>query len=222
MHVTRIIAIRHGETAWNAEMRLQGHTDIGLNARGQWQAQRVAQALADESIDAVYSSDLARAHATASAIASRNTGLAQRQVRPHRGLRERGFGEFEGQTYAQIAQDLPQQSKLWRERDPYFAPPGGESLLQLRERVLHTVNDIASQHAGQHIVLVAHGGVMDALYRLATQLDVSAPRSWALGNAAINRALWTPEGLTLVGWGDDNHLNEALDAADTVVATTSN
>ncbi len=213
MQATRIIAIRHGETAWNAGLRLQGHTDIPLNVKGEWQAQRVALALADEALDAVYSSDLSRAHATASAIATQNAGLVQRSVTPHAGLRERGFGEYEGHTYAQIALDWPEQSQRWRERDPDFAPPGGESLVQLRDRIQATVNEIASQHLGQHIVLVAHGGVMDALYRLATQLDLSAPRSWALGNAAINRLLWTPDGLTLVGWGDDAHLEETADTA---------
>ena len=208
MQVTRIIAIRHGETAWNVGMRLQGHTDIGLNARGEWQAQRVAKALAEESIDAIYSSDLSRAHATALAIAQRNTSFANKAVATHQGLRERGFGTFEGQTYAEIAENWPDESERWRSRDPHFAPPGGESLVQLRERIQSTVDALASQHLGEHIVLVAHGGVMDALYRLATQLDLAAPRTWALGNAAINRLLWTPEGLTLVGWADDYHLDD--------------
>ena len=208
MEATRIIAIRHGETAWNVDTRLQGHTDIGLNARGQWQAQRVAMALADENIDAIYSSDLSRAHATALAIAGRNASLEDKTVATHKGLRERGFGSFEGLTYAQIAANFPEESQRWRTRDPLFAPPGGESLQQLRERVASTATELASQHVGQHIVLVAHGGVMDALYRLATQLDLSAPRTWGLGNAAINRLLWTPRGLTLVGWADDHHLND--------------
>ena len=208
MQVTRIIAIRHGETAWNVGMRLQGHTDIGLNARGEWQAQRVAKALAEESIDAIYSSDLSRAHATALAIAQRNTSFANKAVATHQGLRERGFGTFEGQTYAEIAENWPDESERWRSRDPHFAPPGGESLVQLRERIQSTVDALASQHLGEHIVLVAHGGVMDALYRLATQLDLAAPRTWALGNAAINRLLWMPEGLTLVGWADDYHLDD--------------
>ncbi len=208
MQVTRIIAIRHGETAWNVGMRLQGHTDIGLNARGAWQAQRVAKALAEESIDAIYSSDLSRAHATALAIAQRNTSFANKTIATHQGLRERGFGTFEGQTYAEIAENWPDESERWRSRDPHFAPPGGESLVQLRERIQSTVDALASQHLGEHIVLVAHGGVMDALYRLATQLDLAAPRTWALGNAAINRLLWTPEGLTLVGWADDYHLDD--------------
>jgi probable phosphoglycerate mutase len=208
MQATRIIAIRHGETAWNADMRLQGHTDIGLNARGQWQAQQVAKALADEGIDAIYSSDLSRAHATAQAIAQHNTSLPDKSVPTHQGLRERGFGIFEGQTYAQIAIDYPVESERWRSRDPQFAPPGGESLVQLRERIFSTVSELAARHMGQQMVIVAHGGVMDALYRLATQLDLASPRTWALGNAAINRLLWTPEGLTLVGWADDQHLAE--------------
>lgn len=217
MEVTRIIAIRHGETAWNVDTRLQGHTDIGLNDRGQWQAQRVAMALTEEHIDAIYSSDLSRAHATALAIAGRNASYTERTVGTNCGLRERGFGIFEGQTYAQIAIDFPQESERWRIRDPHFAPAGGESLVQFRERVQTTVNAIASQHLGQHIVLVAHGGVMDTLYRLATQLDIAAPRTWGLGNAAINRLLWTPDGLTLVGWADDYHLDDAF--ADDGAAT---
>jgi len=209
MSATRIIAIRHGETAWNVDTRLQGHLDIGLNERGQWQAQRAAQALADEDIAAIYTSDLSRARATAQAIADLNVNPAARQVHPHTGLRERGFGIFEGQTYAQINIDWPEESRRWRQRDPHFAPQGGETLTQLRERVTATVNALASQHVGEQIVLVAHGGVMDALYRLATHVAIDAPRSWDLGNAAINRLLWTPDGLTLVGWSDTRHLDDA-------------
>ena len=209
MSATRIIAIRHGETAWNVDTRLQGHLDIGLNERGQWQARRAAQALADEDIAAIYTSDLSRARATAQAIADHNANPAARQVHPHTGLRERGFGIFEGQTYAQINLDWPEESRRWRQRDPHFAPQGGETLTQLRERVSATVNALASQHVGEQIVLVAHGGVMDALYRLATHVAIDAPRSWDLGNAAINRLLWTPDGLTLVGWSDTRHLDDA-------------
>ena len=208
MSATRIIAIRHGETAWNVDTRLQGHLDVGLNTRGQWQAQRAALALADEELAAIYSSDLSRAYATAQAIADRNRGMAGHPVRAHTGLRERGFGVFEGQTYAQISQDWPEESRRWRQRDPHFAPEGGETLTQLRERNTHTVNTLASQHLGEQIVLVAHGGVMDALYRLATGQDIESPRTWDLGNAAINRLLWTPDGLTLIGWADTRHLDD--------------
>jgi probable phosphoglycerate mutase len=75
--------------------------------------------------------------------------------------------------------------------------------------VASTVQALASAHPGQQIVLVAHGGIMDALYRLATGQEISAPRTWELGNAAINRLLWTPESMTLVGWADVRHLDDA-------------
>ena len=208
-NATRIIAVRHGETAWNVDTRIQGQLDIDLNARGRWQAERVADALADESIDAIYASDLLRAKTTAQAIAARTVSTRANEVRLHPGLRERGFGIFEGLTYAQISSDWPDESRRWRQREPDFAPEGGETLLRLRKRVADTLDALASQHLGEQIVLVAHGGIMDALYRLATQQDISAPRTWDLGNAAINRLLWTPESLTLVGWADVRHLDDS-------------
>lgn len=163
MQATRIIAIRHGETAWNVDTRLQGHLDIALNEVGLWQAQRAAQALADEPIDAIYASDLLRAWQTALSIAD----VADCPLTPHAGLRERGFGDFEGKTYAEIEATWPDLSLQWRKRVPDWAPPGGESLLTMRERVQHTVTSLAAKHLGGQIVLVAHGGVMDMLYRLS-------------------------------------------------------
>lgn len=206
MQATRIIAIRHGETAWNVDKRIQGQLDIGLNDVGRWQATRVAQALGDEVVDALYASDLSRAWQTAQAIAK----VTASPPTPHVGLRERGFGQFEGLTYAEIEASWPDMSRQWRQREPLWAPPGGESLVALRERVLTTVHGLAAQHIGGQIVLVAHGGVMDMLYRLATGQGLQAPRAWELGNAAINRLLWTPEGLTLVGWADTSHLDQAV------------
>lgn len=211
MVATRIIAVRHGETAWNVETRIQGQQDIGLNDKGHWQAQRAGHALSDESIARIYSSDLSRAHATALAIAQRSSDPRAREVAVHPGLRERGFGMFEGQTYADIESKWPEESKRWRQRDPHFAPPGGETPTQVMDRVAATVNALAAPHMGEQIVLVAHGGVMDMLYRLATQQTVGAPRTWELGNAAINRLLWTPDGLTLIGWSDTRHLDDTLD-----------
>ncbi|MBK9441991.1 MAG: histidine phosphatase family protein [Comamonadaceae bacterium] len=203
MQATRIIAIRHGETTWNVDARIQGHLDIALNATGRLQAQRVAQALADEMVDAVYASDLQRAWQTADAIAS----ATQSPLTADKGLRERGFGEFEGKSYAEVETLWPQHALQWRTRDPLWAPPAGESLLAMRDRVLTTATRLAGQHQGGQIVLVAHGGVMDLLYRLATSQDLQAPRTWQLGNAAINRLLWTPDGFTLVGWADSGHLD---------------
>ncbi len=203
MQATRIIAVRHGETAWNVDTRIQGHLDIALNDTGRWQARQVARALADEPLAAVYTSDLQRAHATAQAIAQASG--APLVAEP--GLRERRFGELEGRTFAEIEAELPEQARRWRQRDPHFAPAGGETLVQLRERIAATTHRLAAQHTEQLIVLVAHGGVLDMLYRLATGLDLQAPRTWLVTNASINRLLWTPQGLTLVGWADTQHLD---------------
>ena len=206
MQATRILAIRHGETAWNVDTRIQGQLDIGLNDTGRWQARRLGEALADEPLAGVYSSDLQRAWETAQALAAPHQarGLV---VTAEIALRERHFGELQGRTWAEIETQWPEQARQWRSRVPDWAPAGGESLRQLRERVSACVQRLAAAHLGEQIALVAHGGVMDALYRLATGVDTQAPRTWVLGNAAINRLLWTPQGLTLVGWGDVSHLD---------------
>ena len=206
MNATRIIAIRHGETAWNVDTRIQGQLDIELNETGRHQARRVAQALSEEPIQAIYSSDLLRARDTALAIAR----LTGRTLQTHTGLRERGFGVLQGKTHAEIEAHWPEQALRWRQRDPHWAPEGGESLVKLRARITQTASELAARHPGEQIVLVAHGGVLDMLYRAATGQELQAPRSWNLGNAAINRLLWTPEGLTLVGWSDTRHLDDEM------------
>lgn len=199
---TRILAIRHGQTAWNADSRIQGHTDIELDALGLQQAQRLAAALADEPLQAVYSSDLARARQTALPLAER-AGLP---LRIDSGLRERGFGDFEGLSFAQIEQRWPHEAARWRRRDPDFGPGGGEVLREFRARIVAAVERLALAHRGECIALVTHGGVLDLLYREAARLALDAPRTWQLGNAAVNRLLHTDAGLTLVGWGDAGHL----------------
>ena len=204
MQVTRILAVRHGETAWNRDTRIQGHTDIDLNEHGRWQAGRLAQALREEPIAAFYASDLARARDTAQAVARLHGGVVQ----THTGLRERCFGRFEGRTWAELEAQHPVEATAWRQRVPDFAPPGGESLLQLQARVVAAVTELAARHPGEQVLVVAHGGVLDILYRAATRLDLQAPRSWTMTNTAINRLLWTPEGLGLVGWADTGHLQD--------------
>ncbi len=208
MDITRLIAVRHGETEWNKATRIQGQLDIALNATGQWQAAQAAAALADEPIAAVYASDLQRAAATAQAIAQPH-GLA---VRLHTDLRERHFGDMQGLTWQTIYEQHPEVAHAWRARVPDFAPAGGETLLALQARVAGVVQQLASAHTGELIVLVAHGGILDMLYRLATGEALQTKREWDLSNAAINRLLWTPQGLQLLAWGDRRHLeDDALD-----------
>ena len=215
MEATRIIAIRHGETAWNADSRIQGQRDVGLNETGRWQARRVGAALAGEEITAVYSSDLGRAEQTAESIADA-TGVP---VIRTQGLRERRFGLFEGMTFEEIHENWPEHAQNWRRRIPEWQPPeGGESLIELRERVHRTMVELAARHPGEQIVIVAHGGVLDALYRIATGQEVNSPRTWELPNGAINRLLWTPQGFTLVGWSDTQHLDAHAGNDDATVS----
>ena len=199
---TRVVLIRHGETTWNRATRIQGHTDIPLSELGLAQARRLAEALVDEPLAAIYSSDLSRARQTAEALA----GAQRLSVQIDPGLRERAFGAFEGLSWEQIAQDHPEDSARWRRREPDFQVGGGESLVTFSARCLAAARRAVAAHPGQSIALVAHGGVLDCLYRAATRTALDAPRSWQLGNATINRLLATPEGFTLVGWNDDRHL----------------
>jgi 2,3-bisphosphoglycerate-dependent phosphoglycerate mutase len=203
MQVTRLVVIRHGETAWNAAGRLQGHQDIPLNPLGRAQAAALAGALAGEGLAAVVASDLQRAWQTGAALAG-PLGLPL-QAEP--GLRERCFGSLEGLTHAEIEARWPADARRVRERDPGFTPERGESLLDLQARCLATVDRVAAAFAGRSVALVCHGGVLDILYRAATHVALDRPRSWPLGNASINRLLHTPQGLALVGWNDGAHLD---------------
>ncbi len=201
--VTTVLAVRHGETAWNRESRIQGHLDIPLSPLGLAQAQRLAQALAGEPLDAIYASDLGRARQTAAAVAER-VGLP---VQEDAGLRERGFGCFEGLSWSEIESRWPEQALRWKRRDPDFGAEGGERLRDFYARAVGAVERLAQAHTGQTLLVVAHGGVMDCLYRAGRRLALEAPRSWTLGNASINRLLYTPAGLSVVGWNDDLHLD---------------
>jgi 2,3-bisphosphoglycerate-dependent phosphoglycerate mutase len=201
---TRILAIRHGQTAWNADGRIQGHTDIGLDDTGQWQAERLAEALQGEALHALYSSDLLRARQTAQLLQRFST----ESLRLDTGLRERSFGRLEGLSFAEIEERWPQEAARWRQRDPDFAPGGGETLKAFYARCVATAARLAAAHAGQTIVLVAHGGVLDMLYRAAAGLDLAAPRRWELGNASVNRLLYSPEGFSIVAWNERMHLEQ--------------
>lgn len=202
---TRLVVLRHGQTAWNAGLRIQGQLDSPLSETGRWQAERAAHALADAGIVHIYSSDLQRAHDTALPLA-RVSGAG---ITLQPGLRERGFGVFEGLTYAEVEARWPEDAQRWRQRAPGFAPGGGETLEAFYARCVDCAAACAARHPGQTVALVAHGGVLDCLYRAATGADLQAARSWQLGNATINRLLWHGEGFALVGWNDDAHLQAA-------------
>lgn len=209
---TTILLIRHGETAWNAERRLQGHLDIALNREGERQASLLAAALADEPIDAIVASDLLRARQTAQAVA----GAHALPLQIDRQLRERCYGGFEGLLYSEIAQRFPLEFAAWQARDVDAAlPPGanrGETFRQFYSRVTIALQRWADAHPGKTLALVAHGGVLECAYRAALGLPLETPRDFRIHNASINRFTLGQGGLELESWGETGHLRQgALD-----------
>jgi probable phosphoglycerate mutase len=207
---TQIVLIRHGETAWNAERRLQGHIDIALNAEGLRQAEALAGALAGERIDAIISSDLQRAAQTAHALARRR----DMPVASDPALRERCFGGFEGLLYAEIEQRFPREFAAWQARDIDGAMPDGarvaETFRQFYQRCISAITRLAQQHQGQSLVLVAHGGVLECAYRAALGLALDTPRDFPVMNASINRFSMDDGKLTLLSWGEVDHLQRGV------------
>jgi probable phosphoglycerate mutase len=152
---------RHGETAWNAAGRIQGHTDEPLNEAGRDQARELGRELASRGIAAVASSDLARARETAEIVA-RTLGLEPPVIEP--ALRERGLGVFEGLTREELAERWPTEWESYR-RDGVDAPPEGEPYAAFFERITGGVRRLARRlsRPERPAVLVTHGGVMKAL-----------------------------------------------------------
>ena len=207
--VTTLLLIRHGETAWNAEHRIQGRLDVPLSTTGVWQAGRLAERLAGEAIDAVVSSDLARAWMTGTPLADAR-GLS---MVPEPRLRERVFGIFEGKTLDAIAAEHPEEFAAWRARDVDWRIPGGESGTEFIGRVLEAMREIVASHTGRTVAIVTHGGVLDVVYRHARALAWDAPREHLMLNASINRLQAQPEPLRLqiIDWADVAHLEQARD-----------
>jgi len=207
--LTRLLLIRHGQTAWNASARIQGQRDVPLDERGRWQAQRLAQHLKDgEPIDGLVASPLIRAWETAQCLAQALGLPVQADAR----LMERSFGQFEGYTLAEANERWPQAVARWRARQLHGCAPGGESAQAFIERSLAALAHWAACFAGRTWALVTHGGVLDVVYRHAQGLAWDAPRTVPLLNAAINRLEvlgWQPLALSVLDWGDVAHLDSA-------------
>ena len=204
---TRFCLVRHGETDWNAEKRVQGQIDIDLNAAGEAQARALADGLRGHPFAAVYSSDLSRAWRTARiAVAGREIA-----VLPAPTLRERHFGVLQGLTAAEASLTNPTAHRLHLARKPDFDYETGESLHVFARRVLDGLEIMARRHAGQSVLAFTHGGVLDIAYRAATGKPLDAPRDFTLANAAMNWLDWHDGAWTLVSWAERAHLESALD-----------
>jgi probable phosphoglycerate mutase len=204
---TRLCIVRHGETAWNAEHRVQGQLDVPLNAIGQAQALAASKVLILEKFDAIYSSDLCRARQTAQPVAS----FLAKEILFERDLRERHYGIFERLTYAEVKARYPEDYARFEAREPDYAFRTGESLRDFSARSIAVVSKIVNQHEDQSVLVFTHGGVLDKLYRFVTGLPLSAQRDFGIPNAGLNRIEVTPAGWRIRSWADVAHLDGALD-----------
>jgi probable phosphoglycerate mutase len=202
MDETTLIVIRHGETAWNREKRMQGTTDTPLSEVGLVQAQALGRRLTRRAFAALYTSDLARARDTALAIAEHTGRGAVTDPR----LQERRFGIFEGLTVEEIVARYPEEHARFTSRDPDYAVPGGESARSFTQRCIGCLAEIAGRHHGAEVVVVTHGLVLDSLYRAAHGLDHGARRPVPLINASLNVFGFDGGAWRLELWGDVSHL----------------
>lgn len=193
---TRFCVIRHGETDWNAERRIQGQVDTPLNAKGIAQARAAAEALSGQRFAALHASDLTRAHQTAEVIAAA-LGL---EVQPHAALRERHHGLFQGHLWDEVATRFPEAHARFATRELDDALEGGESLRALSTRVMDCLTRLAAAHAGEQCLVVTHGGVLDVLYRHATGRGMESARDFTIPNASLNWFEHAASGWRLLAW----------------------
>jgi probable phosphoglycerate mutase len=200
--VTRVILLRHGETTWNIEGRYQGQLDSPLTPVGIAQAQALARRFAGAKFTALYSSDLGRALETATCIAK----TSGHEVRADARLRERHLGIFQNLLKADLKQKFSEQYRLFKSGGPDYVIPQGESGRQAAERSNACLEELARRHAGETIVVVAHGGTISALLRHTLGIPLGTPRRFGRRNASWNVFLWDDGKWFLETWGDVSHL----------------
>jgi len=203
---TRICFIRHGETEWNAEHRIQGQTDVALNPTGVRQAMAMAFNAAHYNFDAIYSSDLVRAFDTAKMLAERR-GL---EIKKLPQLRERHFGIMQGLTAAEGKERYPEAHAYYIARDIDYNFETGESMLAFAARVEDAVKEVTRHHPNQTIAAITHAGVLDILYRKCTGRPLNTPRDFSIPNCALNWFSFSALGWHLDAWDDHHYLAQVI------------
>lgn len=202
MPITRALLIRHGETDWNREARIQGQLNVPLNEVGRAQASRLAERLRGEGIEVAYSSDLIRTYETAE-IALAGSGLPIHRTAD---LREISFGAWQGKRWAEIEREFPQEVLHYRQHYGHYAPPGGESLMALRRRSVAAFHRIVGDHRGQSVALFSHGGPCRAILAEVLGLDAAKARRFGMSNASVHVVEVDGDETRVVLLNDTGHL----------------
>jgi alpha-ribazole phosphatase len=205
---TRLLIVRHGQTDWNIERRFQGQTDIPLNPMGLKQAQALARHLSSEKPAAIYSSDLSRAWQTAEIIRYALSANSQCPLIAEPRLREICFGEWEGLVYEEIQARQPQQLQRWETDLVNTAPPGGESLLEVSERVQAAFKALVVAYPNQTLIVIGHGGSLQLL--IAHAVGITPGNFWQihLENASLSELQIYPEGAIVMYLNSTYHLED--------------
>jgi broad specificity phosphatase PhoE len=174
--------VRHGRSVWNAAGRIQGQIDIELDEVGLQQAQRIADRLEQEPINAIYSSPLLRAKVTADAIAERFNLSVMSDAR----LMEYDFGVVSGMTWSELTENHPELVDRWLE-DPWAVPvAGSEGRVNFAARVMSAMRDICARHPEERVAIIAHGGTFGVYLTAMLGLDVNRQHPFHFGNTSLS------------------------------------
>ncbi len=199
----RLYLVRHGETEWNAQGRIQGHTDVELSDRGRQQARAVAHRLSGVTFDAVYSSDLSRSRETAQII----LGHRPTSLRSTDRLREYHKGVFEGLTVHEYMRRYPDLYQASLVNDLDFAPTGGETIRQASLRMAGLVSDLKKEHQDETVLVVGHGGSLRSAVVAIMDFPLEANWKLAMGNCALSVFDIYTDNAVMLLYNDTSHLN---------------
>ena len=186
MKETEIILIRHGETEWNSQQRMQGHSNSDLSSLGQAQIQALGQWMKNVPFDHIYSSDSLRAKQTAEAI----TQFSGHELKIDLRLREKNLGVFEGLTSEEARERHPEVFRLFKTAGSKYVIDEGESTQQLQDRSLEIVNEIRIKHPEERVLLVTHGGFIRVVMKHSLGLSLETPTRFLIRNTGVFRLVW--------------------------------
>jgi probable phosphoglycerate mutase len=186
MKKTEIIFIRHGETEWNSQQRMQGHSNSDLSSVGQAQIQALGQWMKNVPFDLIYSSDSLRAKQTAEAI----TQFSGHELQFDQRLREKNLGVFEGLTSEEARERHPEVFRLFKTAGSKYVIDEGESTQQLQDRALEIVNEIRIKHPEERVLLVTHGGFIRVVMKHSLGLSLETPTRFLIRNTGVFRLEW--------------------------------
>ena len=203
--MTSFVVVRHGETQWNIEARIQGHGDSALTAKGLAQADAIARRLRGEAFDAIVSSDLGRAMDTAARIGA----AVEREVIPDARFRERNFGCCEGITYTELHERYPDAfGRHLQDTNPDFRVPEAETRREFYARIAEAFEALARERSGKRVLVVCHGGVLASLYRHIHGIPAATLTTVDIPNAGYNRVTREPSAWRIDTWADVAHLDD--------------